>query len=779
MFIIAIDRIDINERTESYQNQFVFCGAPPLVPNAQSDLLRQQKHFVFQVGSEAEYLCEYGYRAVNGTSKTRCIIDGINIDTAHHVLFEALNSDQNSRITSDRSKYSKVMLHHDDEEPEPNSSIQRSPNDLFNRKKSSRKNDDDLYEIEGQPNAKKIQAHWYPPITLDCQLVYCPDPGQVKHARRNDPKINPFAYNTNVHYACEEGYETIGVPFLTCRQDGTWNRQPPECRLKQCPLITEPKNGWIKYSDNNRPTHSRAEYYCNQGYRLNALSNTRHCGSNNSWTLLEQTPLIFISPSIDSKARNDSYECLPVTCPTPSKPHNGLRIVDVNRKQRQNRQNFIPGDIIIYNCISNKIRATARCNSDGEWSRGMPHCPIDETINSLKCKPFDSFTHGSVKYVENAAVFSCKDGFELEGKSTINCNPNGVWNGPLPRCVLKMAAPPELVPTTSNTISSISDTVITNESIDDQEPKISKTLMILLILISIVLFVLIVVATVSFYHWRQRRLNSKTWQRYFGHYYHRQSKTNIMLSTQFGANMHHNHNHHQNHTVNGVQNATIGSTASSIGSTSNTTTTARLLPRTGKLSRQKSAGYQLQSSFSSGDENNSDMKSFTTDQTITSERARTISTYVDDTCAEYEDEEEDEFVEEDEDDDQDEDGASIFRHPSIPIAIAAKKNNSLPLDILSSSINDQNYMDSFGDHSNLGEDASIMNSTRQGYNPAKRALSSGNAHQLNGNYHQQSSSSQSKPTSTPLAANNEMTLLTLNSTSSQNGNNFVIPVTDL
>ncbi|OTF73440.1 complement control/ sushi-like repeats protein, partial [Euroglyphus maynei] len=476
-----------------------FCGDPPLVPNAQSNLHRHQKHFVFPVGQEASYECEQGFRPIDGTSHTRCTIDGVHLPSAGHVLFpdvfhsmtDADSNSPNVRQGSNRSKNSKRLSDDipDDEEHDLNSAtIDKSRFGDFSgdKRKMSRKNDgndDDIDDLDSMAsvNHKQQHAHWYPLVTLNCQPVNCSQPLEIPHATMiyNKSASSIFSFNSNVHYVCDEGYETIGFPVLTCRADGTWNRQPPECRLKQCPQLAELKNGKISYSDPERRIHSRADYYCDHGYRLNAISTTRICGSNDRWSPLEQ---YFKTTTINSttvnNSTNETYECMAVTCPTPVRPHNGLRIVDVNRKQRMNKNVFIPGDIIIYSCMSNRLKLTAKCRDDGEWSQGMPHCPMNE-FSTLKCSPITTFSHGTVKIVnQTRALFTCNDGYELDGSTTINCNINGAWSGPLPRCVVRVIISTDHHSTTldpNHHSSHLSES--NSDELDSEERSISNTLL--------------------------------------------------------------------------------------------------------------------------------------------------------------------------------------------------------------------------------------------------------------------------------------------------------------
>ncbi|KAH9522905.1 hypothetical protein DERF_006457 [Dermatophagoides farinae] len=791
-------------KQHAFNSPHLFCGDPPLVPNAQSNLHRHQKHFVFPIGQEASYECEQGFRPINdGIAQTRCTIDGIHLPSAGHVLFpDVFNADHSNspnirRNGSNRSKNSKRLSDVDDEEHDLNSATideSRFDDSKFfgDKHKMSRKNDDDddIDDLDSMANInnKQQRAHWYPLVTLNCQPVNCSQPLEIPHATMvyNKSATSLFSFNSNVQYICDEGYETIGFPVLTCRADGTWNRQPPECRLKQCPQLPELKNGRISYSDPERRIHSRANYYCDHGYRLNAISNTRLCGSNDRWSPLEQyfkTTTVGINSTIaiTKNSTTETYQCLPVTCPIPVRPHNGLRIVDVNRKQRMNKNVFTPGDIIIFSCMSNRMKLTAKCRDDGEWSQGIPHCPMNE-FSTLKCAPITTFSHGTVKIVnETRALFTCNDEYELDGPTTINCNANGVWSAPLPRCVVRMIISTDdhdhrhstTLDPKHHSSSHLSESNNNNDDLlDNEERAISNTLLVLLIIIFILLFIIITIAMIAFCRWRQRRMNSKVWQRYFGHYYHRQSKTNIMLSTHFGSN--HHHHHHLNGgsssstttSTNGHPSTiTIGSNLNGgASSSSSSSSNARLLQRgsrsksansTGTGNATGVAGY-LQSSFSSADEATADLKS--TAETVTSERARTISTYVaDDTCAE-----DDEYDDDDDDEDDimmnDYSPTSVYRSTTFPISSSAvQQQHSLPLNILGSNTSTTTLID---------------------VNVAKRTLSSGN--HINNNNHQTMNSQTFDPMSTDLFDTPSPPTTTTTTFMTKNtSNGGGIPVTDL
>ncbi|CAG2100310.1 unnamed protein product [Medioppia subpectinata] len=407
-----------NHITATDRNQhFHFCGEPPVVVNAVSNLMRNQKHNVFKVGEIAIYSCDVGYEKVSGNEETQCVVtDG--------------------------------------------------PNGV-------------------------MSSRWQP-IDLMCQPVKCSDPGHVDDATRR--VTAHFLYNTNVVYECKDGFRMIGVPFMTCKADGHWNRPKPNCQKKRCPEVESVANGRIVYSDVERKTDSKLEYVCQPGFKLNALNAIRYCRQDDSWSDLQHM-------------NETSLECLVVKCESPIRPHTGLRILPSRSKSGNS---YKPGDVIIFSCdTSPKTKASSKCLTDGQWSRGPPHCP--EKTNY--CPTIGDFVHGfynsstnlsksiSIK-VNTRIAFYCDDSYILEGSPSMTCLSNGVWNTSVPKCAF-------------------------NEAVRQSQ---SSQLTILITSIAALVVIVFVISCVVVCRWRQQQVQRRRWQQYFGHYNHRQSKTNIMLN---------------------------------------------------------------------------------------------------------------------------------------------------------------------------------------------------------------------------------------------------------
>jgi hypothetical protein len=223
-------------------------------------------------------------------------------------------------------------------------------------------------------------------------------------------------------------------------------------------------------------------------------------------TNLSRGPSAALAPNqVTSNNKDDN----PSTgaCPRPLQPHPGLFI------KGQRKSKYKSGDLIIYQCHT-KLTVTAICLSDGTWSRGPPHCPPSEE----SCPVIGKISHGQSEVIksEGASIdsppfsigtkvrFHCAQGYELKGPSIVFCEPGHIWSYKAPICTFKKDDIPRSNATT--------------------------TLAILLTSISIIFLLTVLLILLLVYRWRKRKLQRKRWQRYFGNFNHRQSKTNITAS---------------------------------------------------------------------------------------------------------------------------------------------------------------------------------------------------------------------------------------------------------
>lgn len=238
---------------------------------------------------------------------------------------------------------------------------------------------------------------------------------------------------------------------------------------------------------------------CPPHYKLNSPEhNLKRCTTDGTW---DGPPL-------------SELQCEPVTCPRPSLQHHGMVI-----KSKQGTLAKYPiGSMIVYSCHTGAI-APARCSSTGEWSGGPPVCP--ET--NASCSDIrDHFKNGKMTLVRpqtasdsasrftygSRVYFKCNPGFvfaDPTDASLIICDKGHRWSHAVPTCVAEQ--PLTVRPSGHSPVTML----------------VSGTTVVLFAIAFVLLFVA--------YRWRQRRSQRKRWQRYFGNYAHRQSRTNFTTSS--------------------------------------------------------------------------------------------------------------------------------------------------------------------------------------------------------------------------------------------------------
>ena len=68
-------------------------------------------------------------------------------------------------------------------------------------------------------------------IMVSLLLALCPD--------QDNPANGVVSQSGNSEgdtatFVCNDGYELVGAPVLTCQNDGTWDENPPVCKRRFC-----------------------------------------------------------------------------------------------------------------------------------------------------------------------------------------------------------------------------------------------------------------------------------------------------------------------------------------------------------------------------------------------------------------------------------------------------------------------------------------------------------------------------------------------------------------
>ncbi|CAI7994708.1 P-selectin [Geodia barretti] len=117
-----------------------------------------------------------------------------------------------------------------------------------------------------------------PPV---CELVQCPDLSSPMSGSLLISGTGAGVYQETATYACETGFNLVGMSMRVCQSDGTWSGSDPTCQMVMCPTLNDPDNGNLNLSGNS--LGDTAVYTCNTGYNLMGES-ILTCGADSQWS---------------------------------------------------------------------------------------------------------------------------------------------------------------------------------------------------------------------------------------------------------------------------------------------------------------------------------------------------------------------------------------------------------------------------------------------------------------------------------------------------------------
>ncbi|KAL4230224.1 Sushi [Mactra antiquata] len=226
----------------------------------------------------------------------------------------------------------------------------------------------------------------------------------------NIPSNGSYVVSDNgmtITYSCDIGFTFVGDYIGTCMQDGSgWNISNPTC--VGCPVLPSSHNGSNEVISDGITTVLSVT--CGIGTTI-STTGTLTCTSNGSWSMQQPT-------------------C--VSCPVLDTVENGhvTMVTDGDTS------------IAIFNCdvgySINTTYDTIVCLNNGTWSNSFPHC--------VHCKTISDISSGYVVYATNGTsttvLFSCNDGYYIDGNSNSTCTSDGDWNTDIPVCVCESPASP-------------------------------------------------------------------------------------------------------------------------------------------------------------------------------------------------------------------------------------------------------------------------------------------------------------------------------------------------
>ncbi|RWS31764.1 P-selectin-like protein [Leptotrombidium deliense] len=219
---------------------------------------------------------------------------------------------------------------------------------------------------------------------------------------------------------CKMGYTLTGKSKTLCLKNGTWSEKLPTClssTSNACPPVTAPTHGGITKATCGNSIGTVCEFYCNPGFQLNGQTSIK-CLASNTW-----------SSSVPTCVKSDTKT--PV-CPQITAPENG-------GFKGQCQTPATIGQTCTIECNAGYLLTgspTIVCRKDAKWS-DSPICVLKATCSVLN-PPINGLITGqcSPGIVGRSCIFTCKKGFEMLGVSKLVCENSFKWSSPVPKCVV-------------------------------------------------------------------------------------------------------------------------------------------------------------------------------------------------------------------------------------------------------------------------------------------------------------------------------------------------------
>ncbi|KAM4629886.1 P-selectin [Polymixia lowei] len=272
------------------------------------------------------------------------------------------------------------------------------------------------YSLTGADTLTCLATGQWNKRTPTCTVVRCNSLKAPTHGSvQCQGPLGEYSYGSTCTMQCEEGFDLIGTNSTQCSSQGSWSHALPVCQAKRCHNITSPLHGSLTCSDPHGSFRfgSQCVSTCKEGFLLNGTADTM-CTSLGMWSAEVPSCL--------------AMKCKPLTAPAHgslscSDPH-GLSSFG-SRCVLTCTEGFLLNGTADSECTSlgTWTREVPRC-----LARHCPLLPNAPNHGWMNCShPYSPFSHHSL------CSFACKEGFWLRGEPTMQCN-SGLWSQELPTC---------------------------------------------------------------------------------------------------------------------------------------------------------------------------------------------------------------------------------------------------------------------------------------------------------------------------------------------------------
>ncbi|XP_051780778.1 complement receptor type 2-like isoform X1 [Erpetoichthys calabaricus] len=304
----------------------------------------------------------------------------------------------------------------------------------------------------------------------------------------------PYAYKSSITFACDNGFQLNGPSFIVCDESGTWKPDPPTC-VKTielwCPNINI-ANGWKIFGFSPPYVYKNSiTFACDNGFQLNG-PNTIVCDESGTWKPDPPTCVKTIGvkcqdpPEIENGSHDPesgifsgsvvSYKCNPgldligsdqLVCGNNGEYNSQQPVCkqvscpNINIENGAKTSGFGPQyrykNSITFICISGFQligQSTIYCDENNTWKPNPPTCvkAIEDSCPNINIENGQKTSGFSPPYrYKSSITFTCNNGFQLNGQSTIYCDENNTWKPNPPTCVkaIGTVSPPTTTTTTT------------------------------------------------------------------------------------------------------------------------------------------------------------------------------------------------------------------------------------------------------------------------------------------------------------------------------------------
>ncbi|XP_072130136.1 P-selectin-like isoform X5 [Mobula birostris] len=230
----------------------------------------------------------------------------------------------------------------------------------------------------------------------------------------SDP-FGKFRYNSTCTFGCREGYVVDGAERIQCLASGQWTERPPRCKVQQCETLATLEHGTMNCIDpiQDFGYNSTCDFNCSEGFLLNGLSRLQ-CKISGQWS--GQTPT-----------------CEAVKC----NELKGLPNLSMNCSDPFG--SFSYGSVCDFLCEDGfTLQGSDRleCEVSGQWTSEIPVCKAVQCTplkiperGNMDCKNI----YGDFSY-NSTCVFSCIEGFAVNGSNNLQCEASRQWTAEVPTC---------------------------------------------------------------------------------------------------------------------------------------------------------------------------------------------------------------------------------------------------------------------------------------------------------------------------------------------------------